>query len=284
MYDLTFISSTGNRIALNYKNGIIIKTVEGATGLSVDLQTAQGYQQVGNSVSSQTVSGRDLTISGFIFKENKDKKLALQKAFAPFVSGQLFWENKYFMDVYVKDAPTISQNKHSDFMFRLYAGFPFWKSKNQTNKTNGTVMKEFRFPVNYATPHRYGTKDASNEYNVQNVGEVESPIDVTISAKEQVVNPQVVDLDTGKFLRFNVTLERGEEIRLTQSNGRIQVSIIRVDGSEENAFKILDDDSSLFSVSAGDNRLTSIADEGENNMTTLISFYPLYTGVLMNGV
>lgn len=284
MYNLTFEAKNGTRLLLNYENGINISRVEGATGLPVSLQTAQGYQQIGQSVSSQTVKGRDIIINGFVFSENARQKKALMAAFAPFSEGRLYWENKYFLDVVVKNAPNISQNRDSTFSVRLFAPFPFWSDKTKKSQTNGQVTKEFSFPVNYATPHRFGTKIPGDEYVVYNSGEVESPFELNISGSEKIIAPKIINVKTGEFLKFNGEIDVGETFKFYQDGGKIRVVLVRTTGEEENVVSLLDEESSLFTLYAGDNRLKAEAEDGSANMVSVVSFYPLYSGVLMDGV
>ena len=284
MYNLTFKANNGNTLLLNYENGINLSTVEGATGLPVSLSMAQGYQQIGQSVSAQTVNGRDIILNGFIFKEFSKQKKALMSAFAPFASGRLFWEDKYFIDVVVKNAPNVTQNNDSRFSVRLFAPFPFWSDKTKVSQVNGQVRKEFSFPVNYITAHRFGTKNSGSEYVVVNTGEVESLFELNISGPEKIVNPQITNIKTGEFLKFKGEIDVGETLRLYQDGGKIRIVLKKISGEEENVVSWLDEESSLFSLQVGDNRFKAEADQGDTNMVSSISFYPLYSGVLMNGV
>ena len=286
MYDLTFVPDQGNALAMNYENGIIIRHITGATGMTVTTKTAQGYRQVGVSVSAQTVAGRDIIVDGFIFQENAQRKQELIKTFAPFVSGRLYWENRYWIDVVVKDSPTVSQNKHSDFTFRLLAPDPFWRGINKETYVNGDVEKLFSFPINYGDPavHRFGNKSPTGQFSILNSGEESAPLDITINGTAKITNPCVTNTQTGDFIQWNSDIEVGETLRIYHENGRIRVTLTDIFGVANNAIAYLDDDSSLFSIAVGDNVLSASADSGDTSMAVSISFYPLYSGVLMYGV
>lgn len=285
MYNLRFDSNiTGKTLEMTLENNIVIGHVEGATGGTVSLGLAQGYQQIGQTVISTAVSGMSLTITGFIFDGDTKIKRTLLQIFAPFTTGRLWWNNEYFCDVVVQSYPTISQERHSRFSFRLYSETPYWSYKNLVSTINGITQPEFQFPVNYSTPHRFGTRDLSRDYSILNNGDVESPFDIQISGTEDVVNPKVLNLTTGESLLFNGTVAVGETLRLYQKSGKLRVVLTHTDGTETNEFAMLDDLSSFFTLEAGTNLLQSRADSGGNNMITAISFYPLYAGVLANGV
>ena len=284
MYDLTFESKTGKNLILNYENDIIIRRITGANGINLTLGLSQGYQQIGRSVISAAIGGMTLTIDGYILDGNTQRKKELLQAFAPFSSGRLWWEGRYFVDVVVQSSPTISQTRHSTFSFRLYAETPYWSEKDKVTSVSGNVAPEFRFPINYSTPHRFGTKNPLKSYNIVNSGDVEALFDVEISGLEDIENPKIVNKKTGKFLLFNGDISVGERLVFSQTQKNIEVKKKHLDGSETNAFDMLDDFSSFFSLDVGDNIVDIEADSGKDAMEVSISFYPLLSGVLANGV
>lgn len=285
MYNLKFESFTTRKtMFLNFENDIIIRRVEGATGTTVSLGLSQGYQQIGQSVLSATVGGMTLNISGYILDKNTLKKQELLQAFAPFTTGRLWWEDKFFVDVQIKDSPTISQEEHSSFSFRLFSPSPFWSSKTKSSTVSGITSPKFSFPINYATTHEFGSKNMAEKYVVVNQGMVDTAFELEISGTEQIVNPRIFSETSGEVLQFIGSVEVGEILKLTQTTKNILVTKIHVDGSETNEFSMLDDESSFFRLKVGDNVLKNEADEGESGMITQVSFYPLYSGVLANGV
>ena len=300
MYNLKFISDSNNEIVLNYENGIVISKIDGATGLPVTTRTAQGYQQVGVSISALTVDGRSLTLRGFIFSENSAKKQALLSAFAPFVRGRLYWEDRYWIDVVVKDTPEIAQNKDSTFSMRLFAPDPYWRAAEKYVSQNGITVGSFQFPVvggvkqlmyknnsldaAETVPHRFGTKTSGAQFIITNNGQAEAPFEVIIEGSSNIVNPTITNTATGAFLKWNDTIELGERLRIYNDRGRIRATLTTTGGVETNAIAGLDDDSTLFTLAVGDNLLQTGATTGANDIETTISFYPLFSGVLMRGV
>lgn len=284
MYNLRFESNSGKTLILNYENDIIIRRVTGANGIGMSLGLSQGYQQIGQAVVSTSVNGMSLTIEGYILDGNTQRKRDLLQAFAPFSSGRLWWEDKYFVDVVVQNSPTISQRKHSTFSFRLYSKTPYWSKKDKVFSASGGTLAEFKFPINYSTPHRFGTKSFSDLYNIINSGDVKTAFDIEISGSETIRNPKIINRKTGEFLLFNCEILAGEKITLTQTEENIIVTKKHVDGSETNEFSILDDFSTFFTLDVGDNIINTEAESGEYNMEIMVSFYPLLSGVLANGV
>lgn len=284
MYDLTYKSDSGRSLTLNYQNGIIVSRVTGVTGMVVDTKTAQGYQQVGVSISSLTVGGRELTISGFIFQENAEKKQDMLNILSPFEQGRLYWDTRYWIDVVVKNAPEIEQEKDSHFSFRLFAPDPYFRANEEFISRNGETTGAFSFPVNYSQAHKFGTKTSDTQFVVTNSGQANAPFELTLEGLDDIVNPIVRNMSTGEMLKWNGTIAAGERLRVYNERGRIRVTLRNVSGVENNAIYGLDDDSTLFSLAVGDNIIQIAADSGQAAAEAIMSFYPLYSGVLMNGV
>ena len=293
MYDLRFVSDKGKELTLNYNNGIVVGKVDGATGMAVNQKTAQGYQQVGVSLSALTVGGRDLRIDGFIFEENVQKKQELISTFAPFVQGRLYWEDKYWIDVAVKNAPQVDQEKDSHFTMRLFAPDPYFRSMDKSTAQNGITTNMFSFPLIFSgttigdgRPHQFGISSTSGTFNVPNNGQSEAPFDLEIEGTVDIVSPQLTDSSSGAFLLWNGTIAVGEKLRIYSESGRIRATLTDTNDEVTNVLGLIDDDSTLFRLPVGDNILEATAETAEQTaaMRTTISYYTLYSGVLMNGV
>ena len=101
MYSVKFEKDNGEVFLLGTNNNIVFD-VDGLSGIGIDLGTSQGFSQIGETVDTQSVSGKTLTVKGVIYRNLADGKKRLIKAFAPFSKGRLIYNNKYYLYVYVK--------------------------------------------------------------------------------------------------------------------------------------------------------------------------------------
>lgn len=280
MYNLRYIPANGAEIVLTRDYGYLVNTVEGATGHAVTVTTAQGYGQIGDTVQGMSTAGQLLTITGRIPRANTAAKRALLRAFLPLSHGRLVWENRYYIDVVVRDSPAVSQEKHSTFMLALYAPYPYWRRLSESYYELGGLTGEFRFPVNYSTPHRFGTSTSETQFNAINSGDSAAQFALSIRAGDtDLVNFAVTNVNTLKSLKFAGTLPAGETLEMYRESGQLY---LRQDGAE--AFDFLDDTSDLFELDAGDNVLLFTADSGAATAKVVVTFHEPYVGVLANGV
>lgn len=281
MYNLRYIPENGAEIILTRDYGYLVNTVDGATGHAVTVTTAQGYGQIGDTVQGMSTAGQLLTITGRVPKRNTAAKRALLRAFLPLSSGRLIWEDKYYIDVVVRDSPTVSQEKHSSFMLALYAPYPYWRRLTESYYELGGLTGEFRFPINYATPHRFGTSTTETQFNAVNNGDSAAQFAMTILAGDSdLTNFAVTNVNTLRSLRFSGTLPAGDCLEMYRTSGQLY---LRING-ETDAFDLLDDTSDLFELDAGDNVLLFTADSGAETAKVAVTFNEAYVGVLADGV
>lgn len=283
MHKLKYVRSDGAALSLLPSYGIYIATVVGATGHSIDISLSQGYQQIGETASEITVAGQAIDIRGYVLDGRTSVKTKILSTFTPLTRGTLIWEDKYFIDVIVKEAPTVTQTRHSKFSLSLYAPYPFWKKSNKNYYQLGGVTAEFSFPVNYATTHRFGTRTGDTYFNCYNAGDMPIDYEISMSGTVDIVNPSVTDIYRHSAVSFTGTVAVGEVLKMYRENGVLRVTLT-TSGIESDAFDMLDDTSDLFQLQPGDNVLRAAADSGEPTMTTLVAFYAAYAGVLANGV
>lgn len=280
MYNLRYVPANGAEIILTQDYGYLVNTVEGATGHAVTVTTAQGYGQIGDTVQGMSTAGQILTITGRVPKRNTAAKRALLRAFLPLSSGRLIWEDKYYIDVVVHDSPTVSQEKHSSFMLALYAPYPYWRRLAESYYELGGLSAEFRFPINYAAPHRFGTSTTETQFNAINGGDSAAQFALSIRAGDSdLVNFAITNVNTLKSLKFIGTIPAGETLEMYRESGQLY---IRQDGAD--AFDLLDDTSDLFELDAGDNVLLFTAESGAATAKVIVTFHEPYVGVLADGV
>lgn len=112
--------------------------------------------------------------------------------------------------------------------------------------------------------------------NIINEGHVETPVEIEFHGP--AVNPQILNLTTGEFIRIERELTSDDILYINTAFGEKKVEIIR-DGSREDAFDYLDLDSQFFSLQAGDNVIEYQSENGLAPQSVQIYYYNRYIGV-----
>lgn len=273
MYNVFFESDNGKTYFFG-KDGSTAFDMNLGDGVSVDLGTSQGFQQIGETVESQSVVGRDIEVKGVIYSDVSQRRKQLRSVFAPFTAGKLVFENKHYIRVFVKDTPSFSPIKNDGrFTMLLYAPFPFFYDINKTTESVGKTVATFSFPINFAEPHSFGTTDKSQAVMVFNGGDVSVPFEFFLKNKGVLLSGiSLTNSTTGETLSIDVALAQLDEIRLFKNeNGVVRLERTSVSGGATKPTDItsaIGEESTFFSLARGEN-LISISAIGEDFVSTI---------------
>lgn len=280
MYSVSFQKDNGETFLLGKDNNIVFD-IDGLSGLPVDIGTSQGAAQVGESVETQSVNGKTLTVKGYIFNEIQSGKRKLLKYFSAFQSGKLFFGN-YYIYVYVQESPTVSPIKNNGtFTMLLFAPYPFFRKTLSTDGTIGAVTPQFSFPVTYSSTgtHSFGLRASVKYANFVNSGDVEIPFSVTISADSESTNPTLTNLITFEKLAINGTLNTGDILRIYRTENGVLKANLTSGGIQSDAMSMIDEESDLWYLHVGDNLINISDDEGSANVLVTIEYNEAISGV-----
>lgn len=271
MYNAQYVSTRGDVYDFGVK-GSTVFDIDIGSGLSVDLNVSQGFSQIGESVQSQNIVGKNLSVKGAIYQnvpQNKDK---LRNVFYPFSSGRLTFDNGYYIDVYVKETPSFSPKKDDGrFTMLLFAPFPFF-SKSDTGKIEfGEVVPQFSFPVNFSEPHIFGKKTTSSIKNVINGGNVNVPFNVIFTTTGFVENISIKNTTTKESLKINISLGIGDTLKVFRSSESLLTATLDNGKYTEDVTSFIDETSDLYRLYVGKNRL-EITDEFSKGKMLIADF------------
>lgn len=244
-------------------------------GMEITLGKSQGFAQVGEAVETQAVSGRAIDVTGRFIGDIVTGKNALRNVCAPLASGRLIFNGTHYTRVYVKAAPSFSAVKNNGiFKMQFFAPFPFFYTFGETHEAIGGITPQFRLPVNYATPHRFGTRDPNKYVNVINSGDVRIPFKAIIRSEGVSTNPVITNLGTFAFLKINGTLNNGEYITIFRDNNNVLRAEKTADTQVTDVITWIDDESSLFELESGDNLISATDDQGGSALVVSFEYNP----------
>lgn len=278
MYEARFENSKGQTFFFGYSHGNIFD-IEGLTGQDLNVAMSQGFNQIGETVENISIGSKLLEIKGRILGDATQEKRNMLAVFAPFESGRLIFEDKYFIECSVKYTPLITPEKQDPrFELVLVAPYPYWQKLTAESHTVGGWKPMFSFPVNYGEPHIFGIEATGAFINAYNSGEVEAYYRLEFYAKGEVKNPEVINVRTQEFIRINTTLYNGDKIVIYRKGGKLIVEKESA-GIVEDAFNLLDEDSDLLSMHVGDNILKATASKNDTLLLTTLVFNAAVVGV-----
>lgn len=278
MYYAKFINSKGDTFNFGYRHGNIFD-IDGLTGHDMNIAFSQGFNQIGETVEGVSIGSHIFEIEGRLLGEATAQKKKMLSVFAPFESGKLIFEDKYFLECVVYKTPVITvQKQNPKFEMVLSAPYPFWQKITSNSFIVGTYAPMFSFPVNYGEPHIFGIENPSAFINAYNDGQIDAYYRLEFQTQTITVNPSIINVNTQEFLKLNTTINQGEKITVYRNGGRLLVEK-ESNGIITDAFSLLDEDSDLLFMHVGDNVIRASADEGEDQLITTIIFNSAVVGV-----
>lgn len=274
MYEVIFENDNGKTFTFGPNGGNWFGMNMG-DGMEITLGKSQGFAQIGETVETQAVSGRTLDVTGVVYGDIVERKNALRNVCAPLAFGRLIFQGTHYIRVYVKAAPSFSAVKNNGiFKMQFYAPFPFFSAFSESHLRIGGITPAFSFPINYAEPHMFGTRDAEKYINVINSGDVRVPFKLVIQSEGVSSNPVVTNLQTFAFLKINGTLNSGEYITIYRDDNNVLRAEKTVGSDVQDVITWIDDESSLFELESGDNLISATDDQGGVAMVVNLSFNP----------
>ena len=250
-------------------------------GVDVDLQTAQGINQIGTAVERQSVSGVSRTLS-VVFWGGKALETAklFTRSLPYFTTGTLYFSDRYFARFVVQKTPYFSSyTPDPRCSLMLYCPKPYWYDLTAVSAVLGGYQPAFRFPVCYDS-HRYSIRQDGEAAVLRNTGSLPVPFTATLRCSMQVQHPKVVDLHTGAFIGFDLTLVPGDTLEIYRSTTDRLACALTHEGVTTNCAYALDEDSTLTELQPGDNVLSMQAESGASYLQAAVSFYPMEAGIL----
>lgn len=278
-YKITIQSDNGRTVYINAGTGLD-GNMDPISGVEVGISASRGVNQIGETITDQTVGSVVRTISGECRTPAAAKELL--RAVPPLSKGRLILNDAYFCEYVVKRSPYVtreagSSNKRT-FSMILYCSLPYWQGTPAISALMGGYTPSFSYPVNYAEPHTFGVRNQSAFVNVVNPGDFRAPFTVIFSADLPVENPVLLNCVSGAKLRLITSLSKDEQLKVYRDNNQLHVEKIAA-GTVEDVFACLDDDSDLFYLESGDNLLKADADSGTDDLQCSVTFNAAYMGV-----
>lgn len=285
MYKFTFTNGRGQSIEIGNTPPFVLEEVEGIAGVGSETQLEKAPFQDGASYLDSLMDIREITIVAQI-RANGDmesRRSEMLRIINPKTGlGKLTFENngiKRVIDCVVSVAPVMPDNKSNRLrnwqrvQFQFMAPDPYFKDSEAMKFVLASFVGGFTIPFSF--PISFGSVGQTLNLDVDS--DVDTPILIRMNG--ELINPTIVNVTTGKFIRVVQTIPDGSTLEIDTAFGQKRVEIIDSLGNRTNAFHYLDPLSSLFVLEPGENTLTYTATSQGVNASADIAYFNRYMGV-----
>ena len=254
--------------------------------------TTQGHGQDGESIVNSYVMPRDMEIRGQIQAGTTAGMQALRNelihTFIPHQDISIlhsYGGETHMITARVERSPAFSFTGISsiqDYTVSLVAANPYWTDRDETRVDLAETVGLFHFPlvIPRNTGVVFGVKSTNPMGTVENASPIRIGMKYVFVANGRVVNPQLFNVKTRKYMRLLCNMEDGETI--TVQSGTDKTIIREYGGIREDYIGRIDlagGGNTFLELDPGKNLFRYLADEGEGLLEVHISYRNLYTGV-----
>lgn len=258
-------------LEFGYNSPFWITDFDGISSVEIDIFASQGPMQNGSSVTARSVRPRSFTLDGAIFDPiiyNRERLINIIAPQYPATLTVIQNGESWYLDVVPERTPEITPGDGIEFFqTKLYAAYPYWRT-TQSNATNiPGLIALFKFP--FFTGGAWWISKYSDDYfaTIENQGNIPIEFKVIFTARGDLSNPEIVNINTGKRILIKKSMLAGESIIVSTIYGQKGVTCIDFESEVTNGFKYLSIDSDLSMVLAPGSNLFKV--DAQNNKEVL---------------
>lgn len=290
MQKITYVNTSGAELVLTNSAPFLLQNF--TDEVSVDLYSFKGVKQDGLTYLDNNLGSRDISLELYIIAKSKIELIEYRNKFLKTINpklgaGFLIYEddvkkrkikcliNKIPFFVTVKN----SEGKIGSGILSLNALNPYWTDMIDVKNDIARWIGDFEFPLKLNSDGiELSHRELSTIVNVINNGDVECGIRIEFRAAATVVNPELLNISTGDFIKINKTMVAGEKIIINTHFGTKSITST-INGVINNIFNYVDFDSVFLQLNIGDNLIRYNALNGFDNLEVMIYHTPMYLGV-----
>ena len=282
--ELTYTNTDGMSITLKQSRPYFLNRIDGTGVVRQTINTFKAPDQDGAFYISSTLDMRNITIEGTVVADTPDEAYELRKRllqmFSPKLRGTLLYRERQIRCV-VEEAGFVISTRHRlpNFFISLLCPSPFFESPDEVRLELASWIPLFEFALEiHDSGMEFGMRQPSQIITVDNMGDVPCGCEIVFRALGTVTDPELLNMDTGEYIRLLTTMSAGDELRVfTHFAGK---RVVKVEGSTEtNAFSLLDVSSEFFQLAPGRNTLRYDASVNMELLEVSLYYRPQFLGV-----
>lgn len=281
---LTYTNATGESVALRQLRPLFLTKLDGAGRVRQTINTFHAPEQDGAFYISSTLDMRNITIEGQILSDSADAsyeyRRQLLRVFTPKQCGTLIYRDRQISCI-VEEAAFSQGNivRAPQFFISLLCPSPFFEDLETIRRELASWQENFSFPLEITSPGiELGIRQPSQIITIENDGDVPCGCEVVFRALGSLSAPELMNVDTGEYIRINDSLTAGEEIHVFTHFANKHIT--KISGTAEtNAFPLLDVGSTFIQLAVGSNTLRYDAGSNIDLLEVSIFYRPQYLGV-----
>lgn len=282
MFTLICENSRGQQINLTKCQDYIVTKVDGLTPTTASINTTKVALGDGAIYNSSVVNERNIVITLYITGDIERNRQRLYSVFKTKQMCKVYFKNQHrnvYTEGYVESFEVTIFDKKQMVQISILCPSAYLTNADQKEYAFSWTNDGFEFPFSIEESGvEFGTIEHISTINVYNDGDIDTGITIEMRANGTVLNPVLINTQTGEKMAINYSLSSGDIVRITTYRGYKRIYLTH-EGVTTNIINRLSNDSSWFTVIVGDNIFAYEASVGGSNLDIKFILSELYEGV-----
>lgn len=289
MQKVKYTNPKGEEVAFGFSPPYIFEKIAGIGAEDAQLITTESAGNSGKTFHGLYFGDREITLTMHIkgttraaMYENRQKLIAKlnPEQSASGKMGRLEYSNDYmtvWIPCIVKSAPQSFQrygNYEKSVQIVFYCPSHLFRATNPQRNRIAYMGGGLEFPAEFGAVE-FGAQ--GYQTTLFNSGDSAAPVMVQIYGP--AVMPQIMNWDTGEYIKVNRELYAGDLLTIGTEPNNLTATILRANGTTEIAFGYIDLSSTFFQAAPGENKLRYLSEDDSTSTVVIIEMYPRYGGV-----
>ena len=271
----------GERIQLTQSPNYDVLSIEGLDPPSANVNIAENANFDGGTKKNSRLNVRNIVITIAIHQPIEQNRIALYRYLKSKRECTLYFSNgtrKVFTKGTVESFEVPQWTNKERAQISILCPNPYLIDTEQSQTSFSVVEPLFEFPFSIPAAGQEISRLVFNKEETIIAGDIETGMDIRIVAVGSAMNPVIYNTETLESLKVNISLVRGDVLRINTNRGQKSITLTR-NGITTNVINDLVPGSTWLQLAPGENTLLYSADMTAENLIVNIEYSTLYEGV-----
>lgn len=273
------------RIIFTYDFPFFLNSIEGIYKKEGDVSTSSSAYGIGENYEGTSIKKRNIEISGIVENDFVERRNVLYKLFPLRTEGTLYYYEKDIerkIRYRVEDVEIEEKGIPRAFHISLICPYPYFTDIDESKVSMASWTPLFHFPliIDKEKGMEFGSKNVTTIGVINNDTNIEFGVTITFTANGNVNRPYIINIETQEKIQINKQMKVGDKIIITTQRNNKDITFISDETGEiENINYLMEYGGKFLQMHSGINTLRAGAEEGEQKLTTTVTYSKEYEAV-----
>lgn len=284
MFSLILENESGDQLTFELGSPFTITEIQGLNPPDATINTSQIAMIDGGKFNSSKLNMRTINIAFAIEYEAAKNRIEVFKVLKSKQWVKMYYNGEYrqaWIDGYIQSIAITYFAMKQIVTCAILCPSPYFKDAQVMVDSLVNILGMFHFPFSSTEEPQLVMGNIFNEIGmvIDNDGDVDTGIIITLYARSAVSNPKVYNYITQDFIGVQYDMQAGDQITIDTRQGEKSVTLLR-SGVETNLFNYLMEGSTWLQLDANGSTFVHEVSSGEvSSLNLTITHNNLYEGV-----